>query len=251
MRGAELPDEWIVRGNHHDAWVNGAKDPVSGMVAVMEEARAIGELAKTGWKPKRTADLRRAGTPKSPACSVRPSGSSIMREELRQARGGVHQHRFERPRLLGCRRFAQPRTVHQSGGARRADPQMTPMSSAGARASARDRAGISRRLEGGADARTDLRIDALGSGSDYSPFLQHLGVASLNIGFGGEDNGGSYHSIFDSIDHYNRFDDPGYRLRRGAREAGGRAMLRLANADVLPFQFGAAGRDDRSLSERR
>jgi N-acetylated-alpha-linked acidic dipeptidase len=90
-----------------------------------------------------------------------------------------------------------------------------------------------------ARTRQDLRIDALGSGSDYTPFLQHLGVASLNIGFGGEDNGGSYHSIFDSIDHYNRFGDPGYVYGVALAKAGGRAMLRLANADVLPFQFAA------------
>ena len=129
------------------------------------------------------------------------------------------------------------------------DPQMTSMS-------VQERARARVIVRGSADdskearTRTDLRIDALGSGSDYTPFLQHLGVASLNIGFSGEDNGGSYHSIFDSIDHYNRFGDPGYAYGVALAKAGGRAMLRLANADVLPFQFAPLAETiDRYLKE--
>jgi len=106
-----------------------------------------------------------------------------------------------------------------------------------------ERAKASVRLRGSADeqkeaaSRADLRIDALGSGSDYTPFLQHLGIAALNLGFGGEDSGGSYHSIYDSFAHYTRFGDPGFNYGIALAKVGGRAVLRLANADVLPLAF--------------
>ncbi len=84
----------------------------------------------------------------------------------------------------------------------------------------------------------DLRIGALGSGSDYTPFLQHLGIASLNVGYGGEGGGGSYHSIFDSFDHYTRFQDPGLVYGELLAKTSGRMTLRFANADVVPLRFG-------------
>jgi N-acetylated-alpha-linked acidic dipeptidase len=85
--------------------------------------------------------------------------------------------------------------------------------------------------------RADLRISALGSGSDYTPFLQHLGIASLNIGFGGESGGGSYHSVYDSFDHFTRFGDPNFDYGIALAKVGGHATLRLANAGILPFEF--------------
>src|SRR5207237_2968350 len=88
-----------------------------------------------------------------------------------------------------------------------------------------------------AKERADLRIGALGSGSDYTPFLQHLGIASLDIRYGGEDVGGSYHSIYDSYDHFRRFIDPGFVYGIALAQTTGRLLLRLANADVLPFEF--------------
>ena len=86
-------------------------------------------------------------------------------------------------------------------------------------------------------SRRDLRISALGSGSDYTPFLQHIGIASLNIGFGGENGGGSYHSIYDSFDHYTRFGDPGFEYGLALAKVCGRATIRLASAETLPFEF--------------
>ena len=85
--------------------------------------------------------------------------------------------------------------------------------------------------------RQDLRISALGSGSDYTPFLQHLGIASMNIGFGGEDGGGSYHSIYDSFDHFTRFIDPDFAYGIALSKVCGHAILRLADADTVPFEF--------------
>jgi N-acetylated-alpha-linked acidic dipeptidase len=248
MRGAELPDEWIVRGNHHDAWVNGAKDPVSGMVAVLEEARAIGELAKTGWKPKRTLIF---------------AGWDAEEPGLLGSTEWVEHHADElrKHAVAYINTDSNGRGFWDAGGSHSLepfinqvvrdvpDPQIAGMS-------VQDRARARVIVRGSADdskearTRTDLRIDALGSGSDYTPFLQHLGIASLNIGFSGEDNGGSYHSIFDSIDHYNRFDDPGYVYGVALAKAGGRAMLRLANADLLPFQFSPLAETiDRYLKE--
>jgi N-acetylated-alpha-linked acidic dipeptidase len=85
--------------------------------------------------------------------------------------------------------------------------------------------------------RSDLRIYALGSGSDYTPFLQHLGIAALNLGYGGEDGGGSYHSIYDSFDHYTRFGDPDFDYGLALAQTAGRAVLRLSEAEILPFEF--------------
>ena len=96
-----------------------------------------------------------------------------------------------------------------------------------------------RAVSGNAEATTrpDLRISPLGSGSDYTPFLQHLGVASLNVSYGGENSGGSYHSQYDSFDHYTRFGDPDFQYGVTLAKTTGRMTLRLANADVLPMRF--------------
>ena len=176
------------------------------------EAEAHADLRGLGRRGARAARLDRVGR-----------GS---RRGAAQARGGLHQLRFERPRLLGRGRLAQPRTLHQSRWRATCRIRRCRTRSRRFRCRCRSargphhRAGIDGRFEGSADAQ-DLRIDALGSGSDYTPFLQHLGVASLNIGFSGEDDGGSYHSIFDSIDHYNRFGDPGYVYGVALAKAGG------------------------------
>jgi N-acetylated-alpha-linked acidic dipeptidase len=106
-----------------------------------------------------------------------------------------------------------------------------------------ERTRAARIIQGSSEARkearerSDLRIGALGSGSDYTPFLQHVGIASLNLSYSGEDGGGSYHSIYDSFDHYRRFGDPTFDYGIALAQTAGRAILRLANADVLPFEF--------------
>jgi N-acetylated-alpha-linked acidic dipeptidase len=228
MRGRELPDQWIIRGNHHDAWVNGADDPISGMVSVMEEARAIGELARTGWRPRRTIvfagwDAEEPGL----------LGSTEWAED--------HADELRRKAAVYINTDSNGRGFFGAGGSHTlqrfinevardvTDPQTK--ATVLERRRARDRVGGSTETTG------DLRISALGSGSDYTPFLQHLGIASLNLGYGGEDGGGSYHSIYDSFDHYKRFGDPGFHYGLALAQTVGRAVLRLANADVLPFTF--------------
>jgi N-acetylated-alpha-linked acidic dipeptidase len=234
MRGAERPDEWIIRGNHHDAWVNGASDPTSGMVSLMEEARAIGELAKTGWKPKRTIVFA-AWDAEEPGLLGSTEWVEAHADLLRR-NGAVYVNTDSNGR--GFFDAAGSHTLEKfinEVGRDVMDPQT--------RIPVRERVRAERRLNGTTDeqseakSRADLRIEALGSGSDYTPFLQHLGIASLSLGFGGENGGGSYHSIYDSYDHYTRFGDPGFDYGIALSKVGGRAVLRLANADVLPFSF--------------
>ncbi|MDT7689329.1 MAG: N-acetylated-alpha-linked acidic dipeptidase [Acidobacteriota bacterium] len=234
LRGSERPDEWIVRGNHHDAWVNGADDPLSGMVALLEEARAVGELAKTGWKPKRTI-IYCAWDGEEPGLL----GSTEWAE--------THAEELQRHAVLYVNSDSNGRGFLGVGGSHTLEKFMNEVArdvtDPEKKIAVRERERAQRIIDGSADERrearerADLRIGALGSGSDYTPFLQHLGVASLNLGYGGEDGGGSYHSIYDSFDHYTRFGDPGFDYGIALAQTAGRVVLRFADADTLPFSF--------------
>lgn len=234
MKGAERPDEWIVRGNHHDAWVNGADDPLSGQVAMMEEARAIGELAKTGWRPKRTIvycawDGEEEGLLGSTEW-VETHADELSQKAVAYINSDTNGRGF-----LG---IGGSHTLEKfMNEVARDIPDPETKMSVWERARAAEIVGGSPTERKEAMERSDLRIDALGSGSDYTPFLQHLGIASLNIGFGGEDGGGSYHSIYDSFDHYTRFGDPNFEYGVALAKVGGHAVLRLADAETLPFDF--------------
>jgi N-acetylated-alpha-linked acidic dipeptidase len=236
LRGAERPDEWIVRGNHHDAWVNGANDPISGLVPLLAEAKAIGELHRGGWTPKRTLVFA-AWDGEEPGLLGSTEWAEAHADELRQkaavyintdsnGRGflGVGgSHTLERFINEVARDVVDPQT--KVSVAERWRARLVMDAKAEDRKEARDR--------------RDLRISALGSGSDFTPFLQHLGIASLNLGYGGEDDGGEYHSIYDSFDLYTRFKDPTFEYGIALAQTVGRAELRLAEADVLPFEFTA------------
>lgn len=234
MNGSERPDQWIIRGNHRDAWVNGADDPISGLVAMMEEARSISELAKTGWKPKRTIvfaawDGEEEGLlgstewAETHAAELRDKAAVYINTDSngRGFLGIGGSHTLEKFINDVARDVPDPQTKLSVWERARANQVVN--GSPNNRREVMDRA--------------DLRIYALGSGSDYTPFLQHLGIASLNIGFGGEDGGGSYHSVYDSFDHYTRFGDPGFQYGLALAKVCGHATLRLANADTLPFEF--------------
>jgi N-acetylated-alpha-linked acidic dipeptidase len=235
LKGGERPDEWVVRGNHHDAWVNGADDPVSGMVALLEEARAVGELAKAGWRPKRTI-VYCAWDGEEPGLLGSTEWAETHAEELRR-KAVVYVNSDSNGRgFLGVGGSHTLEKFVNEVARDVTDPQK--------KITVWERQRASRILQGSpeerkeARERADLRISALGSGSDYTPFLQHLGVASLNIGFGGEDGGGSYHSVYDSFDHYTRFGDPGFDYGVALAQVAGRVVLRFADADTLPFAFG-------------
>ncbi|MBK8811044.1 MAG: M28 family metallopeptidase [Acidobacteria bacterium] len=234
LPGAEFPDEWIIRGNHHDAWVNGASDPISGVVAMLEEARAIGELAKSGWKPKRTIVFA-AWDAEEPGLLGSTEWVEMHAEELSN-KAAVYINTDSNGRgFLG---MGGSHTLEKfANEVARSVPDPQTKLSVWERTRANQIVNATPTVRNEILNRSDLRIGALGSGSDYTPFLQHLGIASLDIGFGGESGGGSYHSIYDSFDHYARFGDPGFDYGVALAKVCGRSVLRLANAEVLPFEF--------------
>jgi N-acetylated-alpha-linked acidic dipeptidase len=242
ISGAAYPDEWVIRGNHHDAWVNGAEDPTSGMVAVLEEARALGELVKSGWKPKRTI-IYCAWDAEEPGLIGSTEWAEEHAEELR-TKGVVYinsdsnsrgyfqvggSHTLEKFVNDVMRDVRDPET----GLSTWKRDQLRRISEAAAAPPERRQ-----ELRQESRSRSDLRIYALGSGSDYTAFLQHDGVASVNIGFGGEDGGGIYHSIYDDFYWYTHFSDTEFVYGLALAQAGGTSVLRLADADLLPLEFG-------------
>jgi N-acetylated-alpha-linked acidic dipeptidase len=236
-KGSEFPDEWVVRGNHHDGWNNGAADPISGMVAELEEARAIAILANAGTPPKRTVVFC-AWDGEEPSLLGSTEWVEHHAAELQQkvvayinsdgnGRGFLYaqgSHTLET--LVGeiARDVIDPQT-NVSVAERAKSLQAANATSAKAKKEILNR--------------KSAPIGALGAGSDYSPFIQHLGIPSLNLGYGGEGGGGVYHSVYDSYDHYTRFNDPKFDYGVALSKTAGRATLRLANADVLPFDFKA------------
>jgi len=233
--GAQLPDEWVIRGNHHDAWVNGAEDPTSGQVALLEEARAFGELAKKGWKPKRTL-IYCAWDAEEPMLLGSTEWVEAHDKELAEhavayinsdgnGRGylGVQgSHSLENLVNDVARYIPDPES--KLSVFRRLQLQMIS-----------DAKSDDDRRE--ARQRSDLRIDALGSGSDYTAFIDHLGIASLNIGFGGEDDGGIYHSAYDDFYWFTHFSDTDFAYGRALSQTAGTLAMRLADSDLLPFEF--------------
>jgi len=255
LPGTTEADQWIVRGNHHDAWVNGAEDPISGLVAELEEARALGILYKQGWRPKRTI-IYAAWDGEEPGLLGSTEWVETHADELK-----AHAVAYLNSDSNG-RGYLDIEGSHSlekfiNGVAMDVeDPESG--------ASSWKRTQASRILNGSPEIRReardreDLRIGALGSGSDYSSFLDHLGVASLNLGYGGEDDSGIYHSIYDDFYWYTHFSDTSFVYGRALAQAAGIAVLRLANADLLPFAFTNLGetvqsyvKDLQSLRDKR
>jgi len=234
LPGTTEADQWIIRGNHHDAWVNGAQDPISGLVAELEEARALGALYKQGWRPKRTI-IYAAWDGEEPGLLGSTEWAEAHADELK-AHAVVYLNSDSNGRgYLGVAGSHSLEKFINGVAMDVEDPESG--------VSSWKRVQASRILNGLADVRReardreDLRIGALGSGSDYSPFLDHLGVASLNLGHGGEDEGGIYHSIYDDFYWYTHFSDTSFVYGRALAQTVGVAVLRLANADLLPFAF--------------
>ena len=233
--GSEYPDEWVVRGNHHDAWVNGAEDPISGLVAELEEARAFGELLKQGWKPKRTI-IYCAWDGEEPSLLGSTEWAEEHTEELSRhavaylnsdsnGRGYLFvegSHSLEKF-INGVARDIEDPEKKISVWKRSQLRQIEDASSPEERQEARER--------------PDLRIGAMGSGSDYGAFVDHLGIASLDLGYGGEDGGGIYHSIYDDFFWYTHFGDTSFVYGRALAQTAGTAVMRLADAELLPFDF--------------
>lgn len=235
IKGLQYPDEWVIRGNHHDAWVNGAGDPVSGLAALLEEAKSVGELLKTGWKPLRSL-VYCAWDGEEPGMLGSTEWVEDHAEELRQkcvvyinsdgngrgflAAGGSHALTKMMDEV--AKNVTDPQTKVSVFARLKAD-DIIKASSVKAK---KDEL-----------AKTSWELNALGSGSDYSPFLQHLGIPSLSMAFGGEDDGGEYHSVYDSYDLYRRFKDPDFKYGVALAQTAGHATLAMVNATVLPFDF--------------
>ena len=235
IEGKKYPDEWIIRGNHHDGWNHGAADPISGLVALMAEAKSIASLAKNGNNPERTIiyaawDAEEVGligstewvehyaeelekhavvylnTDGNSRGFVNIGGSHVLERFFNQIMEEVNDP------LLGIPIKERKRSFLRINGG-------------------------SEKIKKEAKERSDIRISPLGSGSDYTPFLQHLGIASANISFGGEGNGGSYHTLYDTYEHFTTWRDPDLIYGISLVEVAGRATLRMANAPRLPFEF--------------
>lgn len=230
MQGSTYPDQWVMRGNHMDGWVFGAADPLSGNVAMTEEAYAIGQLAKTGWKPKRTI-VYASWDGEEPGLLGSTEWAEEHADELRQ-KGVIYINSDGNSRgfLNAGGSHSLQHFVNEVGHSV-TDPQTD--------VDVIKRSRARRMVQGDKEAAEgkDLPIYPLGSGSDYTPFLQHLGISSLNLSYGGEGGGGVYHSKYDSYDHFRRFGDPGFEYGVALSKTAGHALLRFAEADILPYRF--------------
>jgi N-acetylated-alpha-linked acidic dipeptidase len=234
ITGSTFPDEWVIRGNHHDAWVNGAQDPISGMAPQLEEARAMGELRKQGWSPKRTI-VYAAWDGEEPGLLGSTEWVEAHEADLKEhAVAYINTDGNGRGFLNASGSHSLERFIN--GVARDINDPETGVSIWKRRQAAVVSRGT---LEERKDARerSDLRIAALGSGSDYTPFVQHAGVASLNLSFGDEDEDGIYHSIYDSFYFYTKFLDTDFAYGRALAQLVGTAVIRLADTDITPFEF--------------
>jgi N-acetylated-alpha-linked acidic dipeptidase len=232
--GTESPDQWVVRGNHHDAWVNGAEDPISGQIALLEEARGLAALVKQGWKPKRTI-IYCAWDGEEPMLLGSTEWAEFHADELKQhaaiyintdgnGRGYLAvegSHSLEKFVNATARDITDPEkniSVWKRSQAQRL--------TSGPQAERKE-----------ARTRPDLRIGALGSGSDYTAFLDFLGIASLNVSYQGEDDEGIYHSIYDDFYWYTHFSDKDFVYGRALAQTIGTMVMRFADAEVLPYDF--------------
>lgn len=234
IEGQTFPDEWIVFGNHHDAWVNGADDPISGAASLMEMARGLSELLKTGWRPRRTIVLAlwdgeewgllgSTEWAEKHAAELRDKAAVYVNTDSSGKgwldAGGSHGLQLVLNEV--GRDIADPRTGKPIiEEARRRSILAVPEA---------DRPPV--------EADKALRLDPLGSGSDFTPFLQHLTISALNLSFGGESDGGIYHSVYDSVAWYSKFSDRDFVYGRALAQTTGTLALRLADAPLLPFRF--------------
>ncbi|MBQ4914478.1 M28 family peptidase [Maribacter sp. MMG018] len=225
MKGSEYPDQWVMRGNHHDAWVHGANDPISGMVALMEEARAVAQLGKQGHKPKRTL-VYCAWDAEEPGLIGSTEWVEDHKKELQEKVVAYINTDGNGRGFLGAGGSHSLQAMVSEVAGSVTDPQT--------KVSVKERR-IARDMVQGSDG--SFKLYALGSGSDYTPFIQHAGIAALNLGFGGENAGGEYHTIYDTYPHYKRFKDPDFAYGIALANTAGRITLRLANADVVPLDF--------------
>jgi len=239
IEGSEFPDEWIIHGNHHDAWVNGASDPTSGNVALMETARGLGELLKGGWRPKRTIILASWDGEEWGLLGSTEWVEKHARELSAKAVAYINSDSTSKSWLEVSGSHSLQAFVNDLMRDL-PDPKRDKKSLYDAKVDRALSQATTDEEKAAIDRRRYVPIGALGSGSDYTAFLDHLTIASLNMGFGGEaPDSGVYHSTYDSFYWYTHFSDTDFAYGAALSRTIGTAVLRLANADILPFEFTA------------
>jgi N-acetylated-alpha-linked acidic dipeptidase len=242
VRGSELPDEWVVAGNHRDAWVYGAVDPNSGTAAMLEAVHGVGELLKSGWKAKRTLvfgswDGEEEGLIGSTEWVEQHEG------ELANAAGyfnmdvAVSGQKFGASAVPSLKQFLRDVTKvvpSPKGGTVYEVWQKAAQPEASSTQSPTEAIGDSRRLPA-AQGKGDVPVGDLGSGSDYTAFLQHLGVPSSDVSSSG--SYGVYHSVFDNFAWFKKFGDPDFVYEQQMARVFGLEAVRMADADVLPYDY--------------
>jgi N-acetylated-alpha-linked acidic dipeptidase len=235
LHGATDPDQWVIRGNHHDAWVNGADDPISGQAAMLEEARAMGELHAHGWTPARTI-IYCAWDGEEPGLLGSVEWVETHLEELQKhAVAYINSDTNERGYMLpggtqdlesfisGVARAIEDPETHLSVYQRSHLYSIAEAKSPDARSEVRKR--------------SDLEVTALGDGSDFTAFQDYAGISTLSVEFGEEDDGTQYHSIYDDFYWYTHFVDEDFAYGRALSQTAGTAIMRLADSDLIPVDY--------------
>ena len=243
--GTVAPDEWVVAGNHRDAWVYGAVDPNSGTAAMLESVHAFGELLKTGWKPKRTIvigswDAEEEGLIGSTEWGedhARDLGDAAAYFNMDVAVAGKKFGASGSPTLKEFIREISKAVPSPQGGTVY-DAWKKSTDASGERDHPQETATF-RPLPNA--VHNDVPVGDLGSGSDYTVFLQHLGVPSTDISSSGDY--GVYHSAFDDFAWFKKFGDPNFLYEQEMARVYGLEILRMSDADVLPFDYETYGKE--------
>jgi N-acetylated-alpha-linked acidic dipeptidase len=247
-RGSGLPEEWVVSGNHRDAWVYGAVDPNSGTAAMLESVHGVGALLKSGWKPKRTLvfcswDGEEEGLIGSTEWVEQHEAELANAPAYFNVDVAVTGPKFGSSAVPSLKQFVRDVTKAVSspkGGTVYEAWQKASQPDAANPQSPAEAIGESRRLPNAKDD-SDVPVGDLGSGSDYTAFLQHLGVPSTDISSSGPY--GVYHSTFDDFAWFKKFGDPDFVYEQQMARVFGLEAVRMADADILPYDYEQYGKE--------
>jgi len=241
-QGSELPDQWVVAGNHRDAWVYGAVDPNSGTAAMLETVHGLGELLKSGWKPKRTIILGSWDGEEEGLMGSTEWGEQHEAElehavayfNMDVAVSGPKFGASSVPSLKQFIRDVSKAVPNPKGGTVYEAWQKASQPGAETGQAPTEAIGEMKRTPA-AQSKTDVPVGDLGSGSDYTVFLQHLGVPATDVSSTGPY--GVYHSAFDNFNWFKKFGDPDFTYEQQMARIFGIEIIRMAGADVLPFDY--------------